>query len=105
MDKLFGRTNGPEAEAFVMKVEDIFGIPGRGTMVTGRAESGALSSGDTVYFTTAQGREHACRAEVELDHETYPGAKTAAAGMNLGLMLRGVEKEEVHPGLLIRGKR
>lgn len=103
-NSLFGSSNGPEAEAFAMKVETVFAITGRGLVVTGRVETGAISKGDTIYFTTAQGQRRSCRADVELDEETRPGVKTASAGMNAGLLLRGVEKNDLAEGTLITGR-
>ena len=103
LDKLFGSKNGPEAAAFAMRVETVFVIPGRGVVATGKVEAGAITSGDTVYFTSSRGESKTCRAELQLDEETHPGVKTATAGMIAGLLLRGVEKVEVPEGLAIFG--
>jgi len=103
LDKLFGSKNGPEAAAFVMRVEMIFGITGRGAVVTGKVDAGAISSGDTVYFTSSRGERKTCLVDLQLGEKTHPGVKTATAGMNAGLLLRGVEKEELTEGVMIFG--
>lgn len=86
-----------------MKVETVFGITGRGTLVTGKVETGAISSGENVYFTAPDGSRHSCRVEVELDEETHPGVRKAGIGMNAGLMLLGAERSEVAEGTMIYG--
>lgn len=103
-DGLFGRKNGSQASAFAMKVDMIFSITGRGTLVTGKVESGAISSGETVYFTSPDGTKRSCRVEVELDQETYPGVQKASAGMNAGIMLLGAERSEIGEGAMIYGR-
>ncbi|OGR44521.1 MAG: hypothetical protein A2X35_00200 [Elusimicrobia bacterium GWA2_61_42] len=103
-DSLFGSSNGPEAEAFSMRVETVFAITGRGLVVTGKVEAGAVSNNDTIYFITAQGKPRSCRADVQLDEETHPGVKTASAGMNAGLLLRGLETTDIAEGALITGR-
>lgn len=102
-DGLFGRKNGSQASAFTMKAEMIFSITGRGTVVTGKVETGAISSGETVYFTSPDGEKRSCRVEVELDQETHPGVRTASAGMNAGIMLLGAERSEISEGTVISG--
>lgn len=102
-DGLFGSKNG--AEAFTMKVEQVFGIIGRGTVVIGKVETGAIQSGENVYFTSPSGKRHSCRVEVELDQETYPGVQKACAGMTAGLMLLGVEREETAEGVMLYGRQ
>jgi elongation factor Tu len=100
---LFGSKNGPDAAAFALRVEMLFPIAGRGTVVTGAVQAGAITSGDTIYFTTAQGKKISCRADVQLDEETLPGVTTALVGMNAGLLLRGIEEYEVPAGTMIFG--
>ena len=103
LDGLFASKNSPGAADFAMRVEMIFGITGRGAVVTGKVDAGAISSGDLVYFTSSHGESKSCRVDLQLDEKTHPGVKTATAGMNAGLMLRGVEKEEVTEGSMIFG--
>ncbi len=78
---------------FLMPVEDVFSIKGRGTVVTGRIESGAIKLNDEIEIvglekpikkTTVTG--------IEMFHKMH---ETAEAGMNVWLLLRWVDKEEV----------
>ena len=102
-DNLFGSKNGPGAAAFAMKVDTLFAMGDRGTIATGMVQTGSISNGEMIYFTTAQGKKTSCRAEVQLDEETHPGATTAAVGMNAGLLLRGIQEHEVPAGTMIFG--
>ncbi len=88
-----------ESKPFLMPVEDVFSIPGRGTVVTGRVERGVLKLGEDVEITgiipepiktTITGIEM-FRKEME---ETVPGD-------NCGLLLRGTKKEEVQRGMVV----
>ena len=56
-----------------MKAADVFGIAGRGALVTGRVEAGAIADGDTVYFTSVTGKKLSARVKVELDQDKCPG--------------------------------
>jgi elongation factor Tu len=102
-DGLFGKKNGSQAPVFIVKAEMIFSITGRGTLVTGKVETGAIASGETVYFTSPDGEKRSCRVEVELDQETYPGVQKASAGMNAGILLLGAERSEIGEDTVISG--
>lgn len=105
LDRIFGSKNGAEAADFKMKVDMVFGIMGRGTVVAGMVETGAIQSGENVYFISPGGKRHCCRVEVELDQETHPGIQKAGQGMNVGLLLLGVERSEVAEGLMLYGRQ
>ena len=84
---------------FLMPVEDVFSIKGRGTVVTGRIESGIVKVGDTIEIiglgdeaksTTVTG--------VEMFHKQF---EQGEAGMNCGILLRGIEKDEVQRGQVL----
>jgi len=87
------------AAPFLMPVESVHTIPGRGTVVTGRVERGRIKVGDRVEIA---GRSESARAVVvtgtQAFHKDIP---EAAAGLNVGLLLRGVEREEVERGQVI----
>jgi elongation factor Tu len=102
-DKLFGSKNSPEAADFSMKAESVFGISGRGTIVAGMVQTGTIANGNTVYLTSVTGEMLSCRVQVEVNQEKYPGLKEAEAGMNIGLLLAGVEKDKVAEGVMIYG--
>ncbi len=92
----------PEREIekdFLMPIEDIFSITGRGTVVTGRIERGVVNSGESVEIIGMQ--------ESKLD-STVTGVEMfrkvldrGEAGDNVGLLLRGTEKESVERGMVV----
>ena len=84
---------------FMMRVEDVFSIKGRGTVVTGRVERGAVKTGDPVEIVGL--REKAMSSVVtgvEMFHKTLD---SGMAGDNLGLLLRGIERDDVERGMVI----
>jgi len=89
---------------FLMAVEDVFTIPGRGTVVTGRVERGVLALGATVEVVALASDAHggAARAIVvtgiQSFHQDRPDAR---AGENVGLLLRGVKRDEVERGQVL----
>lgn len=84
---------------FMMPVEDVFSISGRGTVVTGRIERGTLKVGETIEVVglEGEGREVVVTG-TQAFHKDIPLAK---AGMNVGLLLRGVKRDEVRRGQVI----
>lgn len=103
LNALFGSKNSPEAADFSMKAESVFGITGRGTIVAGMVQTGTIATGNTVYLTSVTGELLSCRVQVELNQEKYPGLKEAGAGMNVGLLLAGVENGKVAEGVMVYG--
>lgn len=86
-------------QSFLMPVEDVFSISGRGTVVTGRVERGSLKKGEEIeivgdfekpFKTTVTGIE---MFKKDLD--------AAMAGDNAGILLRGVKRDEVHRGMVL----
>ena len=84
---------------FMMPVEDVFSIKGRGTVVTGRVERGLIKPGDPVEIV---GLRDEIRSTVvtsmEMFHKTLDDAE---AGDNAGLLLRGIERDEVERGMVL----
>ena len=84
---------------FLMPVENVHTIPGRGTVVTGRVERGRIKVGDRVEIA---GRRDDSREVVvtgtQAFHRDIP---EAVAGLNVGLLLRGVDRDEVQRGQVI----
>lgn len=84
---------------FLMPVEDVFSIKGRGTVATGRIERGSVKVNDEVEL---QGLGHETMKTVitgvEMFHKSFPQAD---AGMNVGLLLRGVDKEQIERGQVL----
>jgi elongation factor Tu len=87
--------------SFRMPVEDIFSITGRGTVVTGRVASGTVRVGMQVNVVRDGGV--AFTTEVS-GVEKYPNVlDSATAGANVGLLLKGLSKEQLHEGDLLQG--
>jgi elongation factor Tu len=84
---------------FLMPIEDVFGIKGRGTVVTGRIERGTVNVGDEVEVV---GMQRATRRTVVTGVEMFRKIlDRGEAGDNVGCLLRGVEREEVERGQVL----
>jgi len=102
MDALDNYIPNPKRELdkpFLMSVEDVFTITGRGTVVTGRVERGVLHLGDQVEIV---GLSHDIKKTVVTGIEMFRKLlDEAQAGDNIGVLLRGVEKKEVERGQVL----
>jgi elongation factor Tu len=83
---------------FLMPIEDIFSITGRGTVVTGRVERGVLKAGDEVEIIGFGKHDKVVVTSVEMFRKILEDAR---AGDNVGLLLRGVAKEDVERGMVV----
>jgi elongation factor Tu len=84
---------------FLMAIEDVFGIKGRGTVVTGRVERGRIHPMETVEII---GKSEEIRKTVATDLEMFlKKLDEAVAGDNIGVLLRGIEREEVQRGQVL----
>src|SRR5450755_4450888 len=83
---------------FIMPIEDIFSIQGRGTVVTGRIERGIVKVGEAVEIVGFRDTRNAVVTGVEMFKKLLDEGR---AGDNVGLLLRGVEKDEVERGQVI----
>jgi len=84
---------------FMMPVEDVFSIKGRGTVVTGRIERGKIKVGDPVQIVGLRDKSmNTVCTGVEMFHKTL---NEGLAGDNAGLLLRGVERTDVERGMVI----
>jgi elongation factor Tu len=84
---------------FLMAIEDVFSIKGRGTVVTGRIETGAVHVGDAIEIVglTEEPTKTTCTG-VEMFNKILEDAQ---AGDNVGALLRGIEKEDVERGQVL----
>ncbi len=84
---------------FMMAVEDVFSIKGRGTVVTGRVDRGKIHTGDPVEIVGMREKSMSsvCTG-VEMFHKTLD---EGMAGDNLGLLLRGIERTDVERGMVV----
>ena len=85
-------------QPFLMPVEDIFGIKGRGTVVTGRVERGALKQGEEVEIIGFGDVRKTVATGLEMFHKTLD---TTEAGDAVGVLLRGIEREDVERGQVL----
>ena len=83
---------------FLMPVEDVFSITGRGTVATGRIETGRCKIGAEVQLLGLGEDKKSVITGVEMFRKTLPEGE---AGDNVGLLLRGIDKEEVKRGMVV----
>jgi len=83
---------------FLMPVEDVFSIEGRGTVVTGRIEQGKVKTGEEIEIVGITDTRKTTCTGVEMFQKTMSEGE---AGDNVGCLLRGVKKEEVERGMVL----
>ena len=83
---------------FLMPIEDIFSIEGRGTVVTGRIERGVVKIGEEVEIVGIKDTSKTTITGIEMFNKQLD---TGEAGDNAGLLLRGLKKEDVHRGQVL----
>ena len=83
---------------FLMPVEDVFSITGRGTVATGRIEAGVINTGDSVEIIGFEEKLTSTITGVEMFRKILDRGE---AGDNVGLLLRGIEKEAIRRGMVI----
>ena len=83
---------------FLMPIEDVFGIKGRGTVVTGRIERGVINVGEEVEIVGLKETTKTVVTGVEMFKKILD---TGEAGDNVGCLLRGVEREDVERGQVL----
>ena len=88
----------PLDKPFLMPVEDVFGIKGRGTVVTGRIERGVVKVGDEIEIVGFHDTVKRIVTGVEMFHKTLDRGE---AGDAVGCLLRGVEREDVERGQVL----
>ncbi|MCB1113151.1 MAG: elongation factor Tu [Chlamydiia bacterium] len=91
----------PEREVdkpFLMPVEDVFSISGRGTVATGRVERGIVKTNDKLQIVGLGDTRETVATGVEMFNKTMDEAR---AGENVGLLLRGVAKEDIQRGMVL----
>src|ERR1700744_6021041 len=85
----------PKDQPFLMPVEDVFNIEGRGTVATGRVERGVLKKMDEVEIVGLKPTTKTTVTDIEMFKKLLD---TAEAGENVGVLLRGIKKEDVERG-------
>ncbi len=85
-------------QPFLMPIEDVFGIKGRGTVVTGRVDRGVIKVGDEVEIVGLGEHRKVVATGVEMFQKTLD---EGVAGDNVGVLLRGVERDDVERGQVL----
>jgi elongation factor Tu len=101
MDALDSYIPQPKREVdkpFLMPVEDVFSITGRGTVATGRIEKGKITVGEEVALVGFNSDKKTVITGVEMFRKLLDDGQ---AGDNVGLLLRGIAKEEVERGMVL----
>ena len=99
IDSYFEEPQRPVDEPFLMPIEDVFGIKGRGTVVTGRVERGVITPGEEVDIVGMRDLvdRRVCTG-VEMFRKILD---EGVAGDNVGCLLRGIERHEVERGMVL----
>ncbi len=98
MDTWFDDPVRDEDKPFLMPIEDIFTITGRGTVVTGRIERGVVHVGDAVELVGISPTQSSTVTGIEMFNKTL---NEGMAGDNAGILLRGIEKKDVVRGQVL----
>ncbi|MYF81786.1 MAG: elongation factor Tu, partial [Chloroflexi bacterium] len=88
----------PVEQPFLMPIEDVFGIKGRGTVATGRIERGIVNSGEEIEIVGIKDTRTTVVTGVEMFKKTLP---TGEAGDNVGCLLRGIDRDEIARGQVL----
>ncbi len=98
VDAYIPQPDRPKDRAFLMPIEDVFSISGRGTVVTGRVESGIVKVGDEIEIVGLKETKKTTCTGVEMFRKLLDSGE---AGDNIGALLRGVGREDVERGQVL----
>ncbi len=98
MDNYFPVPERPVDQPFLMPIEDVFSISGRGTVVTGRIERGIVKVGEEIEIVGIKATEKTTCTGVEMFRKLLDEGQ---AGDNVGVLLRGTKREEVERGQVL----
>jgi elongation factor Tu len=98
MDKYFPLPERAVDKPFLMPIEDVFSIQGRGTVVTGRVDSGIIKVGDNIEIVGIRETQKTVCTGVEMFNKILDEGQ---AGDNIGALLRGIEKNQVERGQVL----
>ena len=101
MDTWFPTPERDLDKSFLMPIEDVFSIEGRGTVVTGRVERGQIKVGEEVEIVGMKDTTATTVTGVEMFNKQLDAAQ---AGDNAGILLRGTKKDDVHRGQVLAKK-
>ncbi|MBP3403325.1 MAG: elongation factor Tu, partial [Alphaproteobacteria bacterium] len=98
IDNYIPQPERPKDKPFLMPIEDVFSISGRGTVVTGRVERGVIKVGDTIEIVGIKPTQTTTCTGVEMFRKLLDQGE---AGDNIGVLLRGTKREEVERGQVL----
>ena len=98
VDSYIPQPDRPKDQPFLMPIEDVFSISGRGTVVTGRVEAGILNTGDNIEIVGIKETLKTVCTGVEMFRKILDQGE---AGDNIGCLLRGTKREEVERGQVV----
>ena len=98
IDSYIPQPERPKDKPFLMPIEDVFSISGRGTVVTGRVERGVIKVGDTIEIVGIKDTQTTTCTGVEMFRKLLDQGE---AGDNIGVLLRGTKREEVERGQVL----
>jgi elongation factor Tu len=98
VDEHIPQPTRPLDQAFLMPIEDVFSISGRGTVVTGRVERGVINVNDEIEITGIKDTQKTVCTGVEMFRKLLDRGE---AGDNVGVLLRGTKREEVERGQVL----
>ena len=98
IDEHIPQPDRPKDKPFLMPVEDVFSISGRGTVVTGRVEQGVVKTGEEIEIVGIRETKKTVCTGVEMFRKILD---TGEAGDNIGALLRGVERTDVERGQVL----
>ena len=98
VDKYIPQPERPKDQPFLLPIEDVFSISGRGTVVTGRVERGIINVGDEIEIVGIKETQTTTCTGVEMFRKLLDSGE---AGDNVGVLLRGTKREEVERGQVL----
>ena len=98
VDEYVPQPDRPKDQPFLMPIEDVFSISGRGTVVTGRIERGVINVGEEIEIVGIKDTEKTTCTGVEMFRKLLDQGE---AGDNVGVLLRGTKREEVERGQVL----
>ena len=98
VDEFIPQPDRPKDKDFLMPVEDVFSISGRGTVVTGRVESGQIKTGEEIEIVGIRETKKSVCTGVEMFRKLLDSGE---AGDNIGALLRGIERTDVERGQVL----
>jgi len=98
VDEFIPQPDRPKDKDFLMPVEDVFTISGRGTVATGRVESGVVKTGEEIEIVGMKDTKKSVCTGVEMFRKLLDSGE---AGDNVGILLRGIERADIERGQVL----